>query len=647
MSDSTRRTAAPSSLRAVAALAIINVNWDDNKDYIANFVPVVAHCIREAEQDAISLPDTQKRVETTFGLRIPQGPLKTILNRMTRDGLVQRHHGVYARTPEALEGISLGPARESVLRQHAHLVGRLVEFACGLGREWTEEQAERALLAYIEVLAEPILGAVVEGEPVVDLPRVGDEGSVVTSRFVLDLCKREPQAFEYLETIVKGSMLANVLFLPDAFSSGRARLEKIDVYLDTPVVLRALGYAKEQYRKPAQELIGLLKGEGARLRVFEHTLHEVEGVLDGAAATYRTGLRADPFPGDVVDFFASENLSRSDVEMLIASLSSRLDEHEIESVPTPAHSEGLNFSENDLEVALKAGINYGRHETLVKDLNSLTAIHRLRSGEVRRHVERCDAVLVTTNTALVRVGKDFFGDIYGERAVPVCMSDSALAALAWLMNPTQAPDLPRGQIIATSYAALNPPDAIWRRYLAEIRRLQDRGELTEDQVGLLLFSPDARLELMNATSGDADAFAEGTIAQVLQQAEAAARAEVEDKLSEETDRRENAEVAIAAEQRRAAKEVEKAQKIAAAHTDHLGLVARRVRGSVFVGNIRIGRAIGHCRDSGSHSRALPFIVVSSHPIRLSLGRACCPQRTCLPDLGLDPSRLQTMVDEAS
>jgi hypothetical protein len=33
-------------LRAVSALAVVKVNWDENKDYIANFIPIVAHCIR-------------------------------------------------------------------------------------------------------------------------------------------------------------------------------------------------------------------------------------------------------------------------------------------------------------------------------------------------------------------------------------------------------------------------------------------------------------------------------------------------------------------------------------------------------------------------------------------------------------------------
>lgn len=571
-------SASPTSdqLRAVSALAVIKVNWDDNKDYIANFVPVVAHCIRRAEHDTVSLADTQTLVEDNFGLRIPQGALRTILGRMARDGLVSRRHGAYTRVPEVLEDIDLGAAREDVLRQHAHLVALLVDFAGRHGREWDAAQAEQALLGYVEVLAEPILGAVVDGEPVVDLPKIDSEGSVLTSRFVLDLCKKEPQAFEYLVTIVKGTMLANVLFLPEAFSGGRTRLENVEVFLDTPVVLCGLGYAEEPYRVPAEELIELLAREGARLRIFEHTLHEVEGVLDGAAATYRTGIQRDHIPGDVVDFFTAENFGRSDVEMVIASLPERLEKHSIEVVDVPDHVEDEDFSEKDLEVVLKEGVHYGRHGTMVKDLDSLTAVYRHRRGEVRRHIESCDAVMVTSNTTLAHVSRVYFADIFGKRSVPLCMTDHALAALAWLMNPAQAPDLPRRQIVAISYAALNPPEEVWRKYLTEIRQLQERGELTEEQVGLLLYSPDARLELMNATSGDADRMAVGTVAQVLRHAEEAARAEVERERDLERSRRERAEEAAAAENQRAAAEVAKAQRMADAHGSRLDSRAREI-----------------------------------------------------------------------
>lgn len=381
-------TTGPDLLRAISALAVIKVNWDEDKDYIANFVPIVAHCLRQGDHDEISLSETQTLIEVTFGLRIPQGPLQTILARMAREKLVERRRRVYVRVPEALEQIDLGSSREDVLRQHAHLVDLLVTFAGRQGREWSDEQAEQALLSYVEVLAEPILGAVVDGDPIVDLPKIDSEGSVLTSQFVLDLAKKEPQAFEYLVTIVKGTMLANVLFLPEAFAGGRSRLRDILVFLDTPIILPGLGYAEEPYRAPAEELLQLLSKEGAKLRIFEHTLHEVEGVLDGAAATYRTGSQRDHIPGDVVDFFAAESMGRSDVELMIASLRDRLDQHEITIVQTPEHSEEEDISERELETALKDGVNYGRHGTMVKDLKSVSAIYRLRNGEVRRHIEK-------------------------------------------------------------------------------------------------------------------------------------------------------------------------------------------------------------------------------------------------------------------
>lgn len=566
----------PEILRAISALAVIKVNWDESKDYIANFVPIVAHGIHRSEHEQVSLPDTQAIVEAEFGLRIPHGAMQTILNRMARDGLLSRRHGTFVRDLEAVAQYDLGNEREDVLRQHRNLISRLVEFAAKLGREWDEEQAERALLGYVEVLAEPILAAVVDGDPIVDLPKIDGEGSVVTNRFVLDLCRSDPQAFEYLVTIVKGTMLANVLYLPETFSGGRERLVDVEVFLDTPIVLRGLGYAEEQYRAPVTELLELLVKEGAKLRIFEHTLHEVEGVLDAAAAIYRTGARRDHFPGDVVDYFASENFSRSDVELQIGELRDRLDAAEVKVTEPPEHAEELNLPEAELEKTLKETVHYARREVMLRDLDSLTAIYRIRRGEARRRIDSADALLVTTNGRLAHASRLFFREVFGRRTVPICMSDHALAALAWLMNPAQAPDLPRRQIIAISYAALNPPDDVWRHYLAEIRRLQERGELTEEQVGLLLFSPDARLELMNATSGDVEALATGTIAQVLERAEAAAREEVEQELSRERERRAEAEREAAAERGRATTEARRVERLTTRHADRLDRLAGRI-----------------------------------------------------------------------
>jgi len=532
------------SLRAVAALAILKVNWDDRQDYIENFVPIVGHCIRESGASVASVPDVQREVRETFGIRVPQGPLKTILGRATGNNLLVREHDVYRPNKDALDGMGLGSEREAVLRQHHQLVQRLVNYANeDLGRSWSEQQAEEALLAYVEVLAEPILGIAVEGEPIVELPESNTEGSVVVSQFALDLCQKEPEAFSYLETIVKGSMLANILYFPEAFSGGRPQLSGVDIYLDTPLLLRVLEYAQEHDRAPARELVELLHRQGAKLKVFEHTLREIEGVLDSAAERYQSG-NPDDSPGDVVDFFASEKLSRSDVQALIATVDQRLADNEIEVALPPDQTDDLAVDEVEFERLLNRRIRYLQQKPLRRDLDSLTAIHRIRHGELRRQIERCAALLATTNTALARTSKEFFEPIYRGVGVPLCLVDFRLAAIAWLMDPVQETDLPRKQIVATSYAALTPRDAVWRKYLAEIRKLKEAGNLSTEQVNLLVFSPEARLTLMNATDGSAEAFAEGTVAQVLEHAEASAKAEAAEETRQERAGREKAEARL-------------------------------------------------------------------------------------------------------
>jgi hypothetical protein len=537
----------------LSALAIIKVNWDERRDYIANFVPLVAAAVREAAADEVSLPDVQDRILIAFGLKIPQGALKTILGRMARDGLITRSHGIYRRVDSMLEQFDLAPAREDAKRQHEALVTKLVEFAHDrFGRSWSREDADAALLGVLEGQAEHILRVVVDGDALLELPRLSQHGEVVVNRFILELVTNDPTGLEYLETVVKGTMLANVLYLPEAFASGTTALCNTEIYFDTPFLLRALGFSTAELQEPCVELFSLLTSQGAPLRVFEHTVREVEAVLDSAAATYRQGGRGE-FPGDVVEFFVSERMSASDVEMQIAGLGARLAEFGIDTVPTPAYTEPLNVDEAELEKVLKERIRYRNPDARVKDIRSLTAIHRLRDGELFPRFDACPAIFVTTNTPLVLASRDFFRDAQqGGQGTPLCILDSTLTAIVWLADPQSADDLPRKQLVANSYAALNPSDTLWRKYIGEIQRLREQETISEDQVGLLIFSSQARAELVDRTMGDGDAYVEGTVMQILEFAEARARAETEALLAErETELAAERELRQAAEKRAA------------------------------------------------------------------------------------------------
>jgi hypothetical protein len=66
---------------ALISYGILKVNWEapDSKDYLDNFVLIVAEAIRLLPNDIIALADLQTQIKNSFGFNIPQNTIQTIL----------------------------------------------------------------------------------------------------------------------------------------------------------------------------------------------------------------------------------------------------------------------------------------------------------------------------------------------------------------------------------------------------------------------------------------------------------------------------------------------------------------------------------------------------------------------------------------
>ena len=555
----------------IPSLAILKVNWDAGWDYIENFVPFVAESVRTAAQAEVSLPELQRAISDQFGFTIPQGALSTIVRRAAKRGYLQRRGGIYLRNDEAVAKVELAKVRNGVLRRYEALIRKLTDFCKErFGVEWSAEEADAALLAYLEEGSVAVLAAAVEGKVIAPPKQSVAHAEFLVGSFVAQMCEGDPSGFDFLETIVKGSMLAGVLLFPDLRQVER-RFDRVQVYFDTGFVLQALGFEGESRVAPRRELLDLLYEQNARLRVFEHTLDEIRRVLDSAALALRDRALLRRTRSQVVQHLIDSKYSASDVELVITRLENSLRALRIELKPKPRHAERLGLDEVKLESILQEEVGYFRERALYHDSDSVTAIHRLRGGERQCQIESCQAMFVTTNQLLVRASARFFREELGDYAdgmAPACVLDDVLTTLVWLKRPLRAPDLPRKRIVADCYAAMNPPAGLWRRYLDEIDRLETRGDISEDDYHLLRFTLAARNALMDRTFGAAEAFAEGTVAEVLEAAQAAARAETEAALRAEVAARAVDQEKAAEAERKAAEAGARVEAERQARSDH-------------------------------------------------------------------------------
>lgn len=170
-------------------------------------------------------------------------------------------------------------------------------------------------------------------------------------------------------------MIANVLYLPDVHDT-KKKFSKTTVYLDTSFIIHALGYNGEQLRLPRLELLELLYKNNAKIRCFEHTIDEIEGILQACSQNLKD-TSDTPF-GRSVRYFVSMGYSPSDVRLLISHLKDNIQKLRIEIVQTPKY-ENHHFiiDEDALFKYLKNKIGYNREDAIHKDVASISAIYHI------------------------------------------------------------------------------------------------------------------------------------------------------------------------------------------------------------------------------------------------------------------------------
>ncbi|MYE45578.1 MAG: hypothetical protein F4X25_02275 [Chloroflexi bacterium] len=418
-------------------------------------------------------------------------------------------------------------------------------------REWSEAEADSALIGWLDNRSVDVLGAFVDGRPIPSPQYSGVASEYLVNAFAKHALERDPEGFEFLQSVVKGAFLTNALLYPDLGAVNR-RFASTEFYFDTPVLLRALGLSVPEQRTAATELLELLYASNAHLRCFRHTFDEMQSVLNAVTHQLQLGDVRYSF-GETVNYLIDHGWTALDVEEIRIDLERRLEALHVAVEDTPPHQVELTLDESRLAELLDAEVGpggYANPNARDKDVDSLTAIHRLRGGGHFVHLEDARAVFVTTNAAVARASSKYYRSEVGRHeigaTVPLCMLDWTLTTLVWVKQPTSAPDLPRARLIADISAGLTPSDALWVKYADEIDRLRERGDLSAERYGLLRYSMTARRALMDLTLGDEASFGPGTVQEVLRASEAAVRADVEAELEDAEAARGHAEVRIRA-----------------------------------------------------------------------------------------------------
>ena len=120
---------------------------------------------------------------------------------------------------------------------------------------------------------------------------------------------------------------------------------------------------------------------------------------------------------------------------------------------------------------------------------------------------------------MVSLTKKYFKEKREPEEYPAIIDDTLLTSIVWIKSETDGDKILNSKIIADAWAAQNVPFAFWEKCVGEMEKLQEHGDINQEQIYQLEYDFLARRQLYEKTEGDITKLNMGDIEQILQQIE--------------------------------------------------------------------------------------------------------------------------------
>ena len=498
------------SSATLTSLAMLKVNIDQGRDYLDYLRPFILQVLCDHKPKLINDVTVQEHIRNDFGLEIPDRTVQIVLKRLSRQHPLTREHGVYRITGD-LPNPDIAAERATANRHIQSVVAGLKEFSKDTARPITsDDDTIRAICGFLAEFNIPCLRAYLRGTAIPTIEKHDNALIVLVSKYVLSLQETEPERFGSFLVVVKGHMIANALLCPDLQEAPKT-YRGVTFYFDTPLLIRQFGLEGQAKQAAVENLITLLHNLGARVAAFSHSRDEFERVIRGAS----NWINSPDGHGPIVMEARKTNITKSDLLMLADEVDAKLSAAGIEVLRTPSYVKNFQIDEKAFQGVLEDAVSYHNPRAQEYDINSVRSIYALHSGNAPRSIEHAKAVLVSSNSGFAEAAFKYGEDYEELRQVSSVITDFSLANMAWLKSPLGAPELPMTEVIAFSYAALQPPKQLLEKYIGEIDKLEKQGNCTARNHQLLRSSSLAQQELMNLTLGEDDEFTDRTVSELL------------------------------------------------------------------------------------------------------------------------------------
>lgn len=535
--------------KTITSLAILRINWEVNhKDYIDNFIPFILNLVIKNNYKKVDLSTLREDFKKEYGLILPLAPLLVILKRASKQGYFVKEDNQYFPISNKIASSNFMSISQDQERKLNQVVNEFKNFIKGKYEiTISVEDAEAYLLKF---LRNEDLNTVFNTETIEDLyvaptipESLEDRSRYFVAKFLEEIWKNNHTIFRFVSDLITGQMLAHTILNPD-IQNYQGRLRGQNFYLDIAFLFSLSGVDGNEIKGVYKELVDALMEAEASLFTFRHTFNEFTNILESDRRSLMRGnIDFEKASRSLKSFILNEDTVLG-IETIIDTAETRIKEMGISIVDSPDWN-STNQDEIDAP-ELRAIIvkKYKERDpffkeiekdyTIQKDIDSISAIQRLRRHNRPKSLPSAEHTLITGNPALASACNTFANQD-GNFTIPSCLHHLFIGTLLFLEMPTRITKINEKKLMADAYAAMKPSEELLKKYWVLIDDLSKKGDIKPDDYIVLRSSTVARSMLQEKTLGSVSNLTSKTPKEILFDIDSRAKVEAQaGRLAEET-----------------------------------------------------------------------------------------------------------------
>ena len=521
--------------RTITSYTILNYFSEKGISHIDLYVPFACKCINKNASQTVSIEDLKKWFSEEYGLsKIYQGVFVSLLKKMTSLGILSLGGGCYninkqqlIKEIEKFHEIDNSSSIEELCQ-------KLILFSKeNFGVEFSIEETQNGILRFLENHDGDII---LDEKGLIDRVARQTEKSkklnYILSKFIIWSKDNSSVTFQLFKNIAKGHALSSLLSMKGVCNYV-GKMSGVTIALDSPIIFNLLSLNEKVNFDMSSELLGILEKQGCDFIIFRQHYQEVLQTFNSTIHLLYTKDYSLDKASRLLKYAVRNKISASFLKSKRELLDSILSKWNISICEAPSmpnrYSEIDSVKLNELLMKRyqdnNVEIDENKRKTIENDVDVISYIYRMRGNSPASNLKNCNAILITTNTALAYASKHpELSNVC--HSIPVCMTDAFLSTILWFCYPDTSSDINEKVLLSECYNNLSLPDEILHRFYSEVKELDASTPISEEIMLNINTSRMVQELLESKTFNETSLYTDKTTAEILQEIEISRNTEI-------------------------------------------------------------------------------------------------------------------------